>query len=160
MKNNDGRKNNGGHSTGSNAGRKKGSVISAMIKKCVDNLMEDMLSKDLIREKIKTDLIKMSLNNGWIYVIKDNQTKLTKIGITQKDNAKQRLSTYSSHNMDIKLLFIDKVQDCFSLENNIHERISDKRIKGDWFKLSSDEIIGLFRIISEYKHKSIFNGRW
>ena len=155
----DKRVNNGGGSR-LGAGRKKGTGLSGAIKKCVDNLMVEMLNDEFIKEKINKDLIQLSLTDGWIYVIKDNKTNLIKIGITQKENPKQRLSQYLSHNMDIKLLFIDNVNDCFSVEDNIHQRISDKQIKGDWFNLSTEDVLGVFRIISESKYKKCFNGRW
>lgn len=154
----DGRKNHGGSRKGS--GRKKGSGISNEIKKCVDNLMHEMLSNDLIKNQINKDLKQISLISGWIYIIKDNDTNLIKIGITQKENPKHRLSQYLSHNMNIKLLFIERVDDCFNIENEIHDSISNKKIKGDWFSLSSCDVLLILRMISEYKYKKCFNGRW
>ena len=154
----DKRKFNGGSRKG--AGRKKGSGISGAIKKHVDNLMNEMLKDDILKTEIKRDLLQMSITEGWIYIIKDNSTNNIKIGVTQKENPKQRLSQYTSHNMNIDLLYIDNVSDCYEIENRIHLAISDKQIKGDWFSLSSEDVLGLLRLICEIKHKNIFNGRW
>ena len=142
------------------AGRKKGSGLSSAIKKCVDNLMAEMLTDDLIKENINQDLIKLNNQAGWIYVIEDTQTGFVKIGVTQNNNPKTRLSHYLSHNMSIKLLYLDKIDYCFELEKNIHNFFSKKRVKGDWFELSKDNVLNIFRIVSEFKYKNNFNGRW
>ena len=154
----DKRKNNGGVRSGS--GRKKGSGLSGAIKKHVDSFMLRMIEDEEIKPLLIKSLIQLSITEGWIYIIKDNKTGHIKIGATQKENPKQRLSHYSSHNMDISLLYIDKVNDCYEIETRVHESYLDNNIKGEWYCLTENDILGVLRLVSEFKYKKIFNGRW
>jgi hypothetical protein len=154
----DKRKNNGGSRKG--AGRKQGTGVSTKIKKYVEEMMLEMLKDESINNQIMVELKQLSLTSGWIYIIRDVNNNEVKIGVTQKENPKGRLSQYVSHKIDIELLFIDKIEDCFELENEIHISIERRRIKGDWFKLNSEDVYKIISTINNHKHKTIYDGRW
>jgi hypothetical protein len=154
----DKRKNNGGSRKG--AGRKKGSGFSGIIKKEVNSFMEGLLEKEEVKKVIIEDLIEMSVTKGYIYIIKDLDNNQKKIGVTQKSNPKQRLSQYVSHKMNIELLFIDIIDDCFEIEESIHSLFNEYRNNGDWFSLSNNDVSKIISIINKHKYSKIYNGRW
>lgn len=151
-------KNHGGSRVGS--GRKKGSGISGKIKKHVDNMMNEMLKDPELKSEIIKDVKQLSINSGWVYVIQDNINKNIKVGVTQRENPRQRLNHYASHRMDIKLLFIDCVDDCYEIEEDVHSMLSDFNVSGDWFSLCSNQIIETITYINKYKYTKYYNGRW
>ena len=85
----------------------------------------------MTKKQIKKDIRQISLNEGWIYIIQNQINGLIKVGITQRNNPKSRLSLYKSHNMNVKLLFLDYLDDCFDVEANCHAMFHTCKIKGD-----------------------------
>lgn len=152
----DKRKFNGGSRKG--AGRKKGSGLSGKIKSYVDDFMLELLKDNDIKNQINRDLKQMSFTSGYIYIIKDVDTGNTKIGVTQKPNPKSRLSQYSSHKINYELIFIDEVEYCFDIENEIHILNENKRIKGDWFDMNKIDVLNSIKIINKHKYKKYYNG--
>jgi hypothetical protein len=154
----DGRKNNGGARPG--AGRKKGSGMSGIIKNHVDNFMLELLKEDQVKQTALSEYIQLEIDEGWIYVIRDDNTSFIKIGVTQKKNPSQRLNLYKSHNMEISLLFLDKVKHCFDIEGDIHAQIEAHRKKGDWFDLDVNDVMDVIFLINKHNHKKYYDGRW
>ena len=152
----DRRKFNGGHSTRGRAGRKKGSGLSGVIKKHVDNFMNELIKEPSIQEKLQESIAEITLHSGWIYIIKDNDTELTKIGVTQRSNPNQRLNLYSCHNMDIQKIYIDNVENCFELEEEVLISLERKRVKGDWFDLNDEDVLKVISIINKSKYQKYF----
>jgi hypothetical protein len=148
---------NGGSRKG--AGRKKGTGVSTKIKKYVEEMMFAMLKDESVNAQIMREFKQLSMSSGWIYVIKDLDNNEVKIGVTQKENPKHRLSQYTSHKINIELLFIDDIEDCFELENEIHISFENKRINGDWFDLTNEDVLKIIYIINKHKYKKLYNGR-
>lgn len=144
----------GGSRKGS--GMKKSTDISNKIKKYVNEFMENMLSDDDINNEATNQVKEILSDQGWIYIIMDNKTGLYKVGVTQRSNPKTRLSLYTSHNMNISLVFIDIIDNCFDVEGTIHGMF-DRENNGDWFCLSSDELLMCIMEISNHKYKNIHN---
>jgi hypothetical protein len=152
----DKRKFNGG--SRKNAGRKKGSGFSSLIKKYVDDFMYELLDNAKVKDKILEDLKQLSLTSGYIYIIKDLDTLEIKIGVTQVSNPKRRLSQYSSHKINYELLFIDTIEDCYEIENEIHLIIENKRVKGDWFNINDAVLLDIIKLINKRKYQKLHNG--
>jgi hypothetical protein len=152
----DKRKFNGG--SRKNAGRKKGSGFSSLIKKYVDDFMYELLDNAKVKDKILQDLKQLSLTSGYIYIIKDLDTLEIKIGVTQVSNPKRRLSQYSSHKINYELLFIDTIEDCYEIENEIHLIIENKRVKGDWFNINDAVLLDIIKLINKRKYQKLHNG--
>ena len=152
----DKRKFNGG--SRKNAGRKKGSGFSNLIKKYVDDFMYELLDNTKVKDKILKDLKQLSLTSGFIYIIKDLDTLEIKIGVTQVSNPKRRLSQYSSHKINYELMFIDTIEDCYEIENEIHLIIEDKRVKGDWFNIDDIVLLDIIKLINKRKYQKLHNG--
>lgn len=148
--------NKGGSRKGS--GRKKGSGFSSLLKKYVDDFMYELLKDDKIKDKIQNDLKQLSLTSGYIYIIKDLDRGTIKIGVTQVSNPKKRLSQYTSHKINFELLFIETVNDCYEVENEIHLIIENNRIRGDWFNIDDLTIFNIIKLINKRKYEKLYNG--
>ena len=138
------------------AGRKKGSGLSSAIKKHVDNFMLELIKDEKIKSQLDSDIFELSNNNGWIYIIKDTEANTIKIGVTQQKNPNKRLSHYSVHKIKFDLLFIDKINECYDVENYIHNFLSEKRVRGDWFNLSNEDVYNIISLINKKKYSSIY----
>lgn len=83
-------------------------------------------------------LDKTEFYSGYVYFIKNNQNNLIKIGSTT--NPKTRLSHLRIANPDIQFLYIIETEDYKKVEKYYHTIFNDKRIKGEWFKISLEDI--------------------
>lgn len=81
---------------------------------------------------------------GYVYLICDPSNDSYKIGVTNKDINKriQKLQTGNCEELFISSFY--KCEYPFRLEKMLHTRFANKRIHGEWFKLSSHDI-GQFR---------------
>ena len=142
-----------------NSGRKKGTGLSNKIKFYVDKMLTEMMQDQEVKKEVANEINQLTLTSGWIYVIKDRITNNFKIGITQNDNPKVRLSHYVNY-IEIDLIYIEYINNCFEVEALIHQKYHADRIKGDWFKLCNEDVISIIRCINEIKYNKIYNGRW
>lgn len=72
-----------------------------------------------------------------IYLMRNNRNGLTKIG--KSIAPKFREKTLQSEEPEISIIFISHL--CGeSAETNLHEKFSEKRIRGEWFNLNSEDI--------------------
>jgi hypothetical protein len=53
-------------------------------------------------------------------------------------------------------LFIDKINECYDVENYIHNFLSEKRVKGDWFNLSNEDVYNVISLINKKKYSLIY----
>ncbi len=75
------------------------------------------------------------------YLMVDDNTNMVKIG--KSINPKLRESTLQSEKPTIRLLYV-----CEDLvEDKLHEEYASKRVRGEWFALTSDEVN---KIVKEY----------
>ena len=154
----DGRRfNKGGSRKG--AGRKKGSGFSNLLKKYVDEFMNELLKDDKVKSKIQKDLKKLCSTSGYVYIIKDLDRNSIKVGVTQASNPKHRLAQYTSHKINFELLYIETIENCYEVENEIHITIEDKRIRGDWFDIDDLAIYKIIKLINKRKYEKIYYGR-
>jgi len=142
-----------------NSGRKKGTGFSNKVKFYVDKMLVEMLEDNEVKKQIHKELSQLNLTSGWIYIIRDRVSNNYKVGVTQSDNPKVRLSHYVNY-IEIDLIYIEVIDNCFDVEALIHQKYHNNRIKGDWFKLNHENIINIIRNINEYKYSKFYNGRW
>ena len=117
-----------------------------------DEILDTILEKsDYLYLKLKyLELDNLVFNNNSTksnqktYLMKDSNTGLIKIG--KAIDPKFRERTLQSEKPTISLFAI-----CDNLvEDELHKKYNDKRIRGEWFKLSEDEVSD---IIKEYDFK-------
>ena len=76
---------------------------------------------------------------GTVYVIKAEKTGLYKIGYTI--NPEQRLKQLQLSSPDILHYVIEiQIGDMVALEKRLHEEYADKRVNGEWFNLTPEDV--------------------
>lgn len=80
-----------------------------------------------------------------------------KIGIS--NNPDKRYHTFLTGNPDIKLICYSKpVSFAYMLEAKLHRIFKNKKIKGEWFKLTKKDVINITHLLnslSEYDYETI-----
>lgn len=76
--------------------------------------------------------------HGYVYLIQ-SISQHYKIGRTR--NPKDRLRTFNVKlPFEVDFIAVIRTKDMFSLEAELHQRFGDKRINGEWFDLSPDDV--------------------
>lgn len=104
--------------------------------------LSDLLSNINQRYQINTNSTKTKKT----YLMNDSNTGYTKIG--NAINPKFREKTLQSEKPSISLFAISED----FIETKLHEQYSNKRVRGEWFNLTTDEIN---HIVNKYKFKTI-----
>ena len=73
----------------------------------------------------------------YTYVIFDSLSRLMKIGVSKDVN--KRLKTLSTGNLNLHLVLVIKGNE----ERFLHKLFKHKRIKGEWFRLDSGDLLDL-----------------
>lgn len=105
--------------------------------------LKDHLNKTPCNNKIE--------DKGFVYVVYNPKTKLTKIGKSM--NPKSRIKSLAfGAGCDLKELAIVRVEDCSRVENMLHKKFNHARKVGEWFKL---DIVEKEALIKELEGLSI-----
>lgn len=73
----------------------------------------------------------------YVYVLKNNKTGLYKIGRSIKPKFREK--TLASEQPDVSLVFVSPLCET-SIEKELHRHFQDKRVRGEWFSLSHDDV--------------------
>lgn len=76
-----------------------------------------------------------------VYLIFDSLSKLTKIGTTE--NLKSRISTLSTANLNLHLLYYTNV----NIEKLLHKIYKDKKVKKEWFQLTLQDVENIIELV-------------
>lgn len=76
---------------------------------------------------------------GYVYLMKNSRNGLIKIGFSK--DPKVREATLQSEEPEVSLIFSEV--GTMEYEAELHARFSDKRIRGEWFRLSCEEICSI-----------------
>lgn len=80
-----------------------------------------------------------NVRSGWVYLL-EGQDSLYKIGLTTRP-PDQRLAEISPKMpYSAKLIFTLWARDVYGFEKDLHGHFNDKRVNGEWFKLSSADV--------------------
>lgn len=83
---------------------------------------------------------------GYVYLIQIVGFDLYKIGSSSK--VEERLAVIQAHNpFDLVLIHTIASKRCKSLEFAIHEQFKSKQIRGEWFKLTEDDVAQIKLIV-------------
>lgn len=88
----------------------------------------------------------VAVRRGTVYVIQDiDVTGYCKIGKTNKPA--DRIGHFDTMlPFNVNVLHIMPSKDCTALETMLHRRFADKRVRGEWFKLTADDIAWIKQI--------------
>lgn len=74
--------------------------------------------------------------SGYVYLIKDLDNSVYKIGVTKKIEGSRRLKALQTGNAsELKLLYSFYTQYPFRLETMIHNKFKQYHISGEWYDL-------------------------
>ena len=82
---------------------------------------------------------------GYVYLIKLGDSY--KIGITK--NTEERFKQFEFMPFELKIIKTAKVKEYDKVEKFLHEQYSSKRIKGEWFNLSQEDIQNIIDYLTE-----------
>ena len=76
---------------------------------------------------------------GFVYLMRNQRNGFIKIGFSR--DPKYREATLQSEEPEVELLtkFVGDMSD----EESLHERFSAKRLRGEWFKLTDEDILSI-----------------
>lgn len=77
-------------------------------------------------------------DNTFIYMMKSNLTGFIKIGKSKKPKARER--TLQSEDPLLEMIFTSPLVDSVE-EFELHQMFSDKRVRGEWFNLTNEDVI-------------------
>lgn len=85
-------------------------------------------------------------DSGWLYLIKGRDAY--KIGIAINPEARLSKLQTSTHDK-LELVHKTKVDDMREVELSLHQKYASKRIRGEWFKLSDEDVKSICALTSE-----------
>lgn len=98
----------------------------------MDSYLKLQLSKQLIYQKESDQAV---------YVIKNEQTGLIKIGVAK--DPESRMNTLSNQSgCDLQMVFCTpKCKNAYEIEQNIHKLFLKNRERGEWFNIDESEVV-------------------
>lgn len=89
---------------------------------------------------------------GIIYLVKNSETGLHKIGITT--NIKARVSSLKSqYSATVMLVHFRLIDGAGSLEHSLHRRFIGKHSFGEWFDLRDEDIVSAISAINDWSYR-------
>ena len=81
-----------------------------------------------------------------VYFIRHKNTKPIKIGYTEKETPEDRIASMETGSpFGIELLGFIKSSNAKRLEIELHKEYSSRRVKGEWFNLTEEEVKSILR---------------
>jgi len=110
-----------------------------------NDIITKFLNNNGIFNRIRYEIDTIEIDAGFLYVIQSGD--LCKLGITIHGDGR-RLGNYQTHNPSItRFDYFQKFNNYQKLERVLHEKLQSHHISGEWFRLSSEDII---LIIEDY----------
>jgi len=84
--------------------------------------------------------------NGYLYILQNKQFDLIKIGVSA--NPKRRIRDIKANlPFDTDCVFLNYYKDVYYLEELIHQRFKNNQIKGEWFQVYNEDVMGLKNVL-------------
>lgn len=77
---------------------------------------------------------------GYVYLVYSPSTPAYKIGHTVDPNNRAKTFSVQLPYEDIKFIALIETDDRYALETELHERYADKRVGGEWFELTDEDV--------------------
>jgi hypothetical protein len=88
-----------------------------------------------------------------VYIMADSTTKVYKIGISNDPNYRKRTLQRDKYSVVLyAYVYLTSRDKAFSFERELHQMFNEKRLQGEWFELTDEElesIINAFREVEE-----------
>jgi hypothetical protein len=120
-------------------------VMSDYIDECGywKHIPQPLYCEDCAAEQIKYQFeyiqnMRQSPRHGYVYLL-DSQIGVWKIG--RSSVPVKRISTLEVKlPYDLEVIALIETKDMYGLESHMHNKYAAKRVKGEWFRLSSEEV--------------------
>jgi hypothetical protein len=94
--------------------------------------------EEATKRREKREVVKKNLISGYVYLLQ-SPTKSYKIG--RSKNPQDRLKTFSVKlPFEVEYIALIETPDMTGLERQLHERFAEKRVNGEWFELSEEDV--------------------
>lgn len=111
-----------------------------------ESFLELAHPEDLIIETVLYNRVTANKFN-YVYIIAGTHKGETKYKIGKANVLKDRIKRFDVKiPFDIDLLFSFRVKDALSLEGELHNKFKEKRLSGEWFDLSKDDMMKILKI--------------
>lgn len=106
----------------------------------VNMIVSEELERRRLHAEKKAAKKKSSVSDTWGYVyLLQSPTSAYKIGRT--NNPKSRRRTFGVKlPFEVEYIVVIETDNMFELERTLHARFDDKRVNGEWFDLSADDV--------------------
>lgn len=85
---------------------------------------------------------RIKAREGYVYILRATPDHPYKIGHTT--NPRNRIETFGVKlPFEVEYELLIRADDCVELERSLHARFADKRVNGEWFALTQDDIEAL-----------------
>ncbi|WP_330502425.1 GIY-YIG nuclease family protein [Peribacillus frigoritolerans] len=78
--------------------------------------------------------------SGYVYFLQEDWRQLVKIGMSSNKNFEARLASFKIMPSNTETIHLVSAVDFAGLEKLFHKHFKDKRVKGEWFKLTEEDI--------------------
>jgi hypothetical protein len=99
--------------------------------------MELLDSLEQRRKFIRRD---SGYKTGFVYLLK-GENGLYKIGRSKTPDVRINIITKAIAPSDIKTVHTAFYPDCYKAESDLHKLFANKRVRGEWFELSNEDIM-------------------
>lgn len=103
-------------------------------------------------DRVKKDTL--GVRSGWIYLMHQTSTNFYKIGFTINPTIREK--TLMAESIDTRFILIK--EGTLTDEKNLHKKFQDKRIRGEWFALTENDI-NYFKSIEFYEYNKTQKAR-
>lgn len=100
----------------------------------------DIIKMDWLSLREKQELLMSECLKGTVYVIESEGHPYCKIGVTGGDPQKRLVSFQIGSPFKLSIIVEIYSPDCQHLEELLHERFENKRVRGEWFNLTDEDI--------------------
>jgi hypothetical protein len=93
---------------------------------------------------------KKNIMKGFVYLFKHKGTNFIKIGMTEDESVSKRFSCFNTYAPNGgEIVHIIETNNARELESDLHKKYSEKRMKGEFFLLSNQDIEDIKNIENE-----------
>lgn len=100
------------------------------------------------KKKVKNQFVipQPTAKSGTVYIIQIKGTSFFKIGVT-KGLAEHRLKYFQTYYpFELNVVHVINCDNAYRLEWSLHQKYNIKRVRGEWFDLSDQDIIEIKNI--------------
>lgn len=101
--------------------------------------------------------MKQDINKESVYLLKYVGRKEVKIGMSKDLNPRKRIQQYNMYSIHgVEVLGIIQCLDSRITERKIHQEFKNKRIKGEWFELTDEDVEYIIDKYTDYEYKRAY----